>query len=126
MNTAVVRVGQAVSTASTVTALPTVVNLNLYAGDDFYLDLTVTNPDGSAADLSTAVATAQVRAHTSAPDPPLATFTATIAGNVIHLHLHSVDTATLTAGVWDCQIATPDITTLVAGSVTVTGEVTRP
>jgi hypothetical protein len=126
MNTApAVRVGKAAAT--TITALPMTVNLDLYAGDDFYLDLTVTNPDGTAADLSTAVATAQVRAKATDPDPPLAAFVATITGNVIRLHLASTASQQLTGpAVWDCQVATPDITTLAAGTVTMSGDVTRP
>src|SRR6059036_3254727 len=87
-----------------IVALPTVIDLELYAGDDFYLDLTVTNPDGTAADLTTAVASAQIRAAANAADP-MATFAATITGNVIHLHLTAAAAASLVSGVWDCQIA---------------------
>jgi hypothetical protein len=111
--------------ATAITALPTTVDLALYEGDDFYLDLVVTNPDGSAADLSTAVASAQVRTTADTTDPQ-AQFTATITGNVIHLHLDHIAASVMSNGVWDCQIATPDITTLAAGKVTVTQEVTRP
>jgi hypothetical protein len=113
------------SPATTVTALPIEVDLVLYQGDDFYLDLIVSNPDGTDADLSTAIATAEIHTNT-ATTTPLAVFNATIIGNVIHLHLPSGESTNLTApGVWDCQIATPDITTLVAGRVTPTAEVTR-
>jgi hypothetical protein len=108
-----------------IVAQPAVVNLALYAGDDFYLDVTVTNPNGSAADLSSAVAQAQIR---TAPedDPPIAVFAVTITANVIHLHLTHAASTGLVSGVWDCQIATPDVTTLAAGTVIVTPEVTYP
>jgi hypothetical protein len=110
----------------TVSALPQVVNLILVQGDDFYLDLVVTNADGSAADLSTATASAQIRK--SATDPTIAAaFTASITTNVVHLHLpHAASAPLSSSAVWDCQITTPDITTIAAGTVTVELEVTRP
>jgi hypothetical protein len=115
----------------TITALPTAQDIQLYIGDDFYCDVTVTNPDGSAADLSSVTAAAQVRASASDTNT-LAVFTCTIAGNIIHLKLPHTETVKLTAGsaaVWDCQITASgsgDITTLVAGKITGTAEVTRP
>ena len=112
----------------TITALPAVVNLSLYQGDDFFLDLTVTNPDGSAAELTSATPSADIKASKTAPDA-LATFDAevdAILTNVIHLHLPHLQAAQLTPGsaVWDCQIEDTQVFTLAAGSVTITGEVT--
>jgi hypothetical protein len=109
-----------------ISVLPLPVNLLLYQGDDFFLDLTATNPDGSATDLTGMTAQAQIRVTIGAPDPPLATFTAPIDGNVIHLHLPHTEAEKLAAGVcyWDCQISGLQWYTLAAGKVTVTGEVT--
>jgi hypothetical protein len=116
---------EAAASEQTIVALPAKVNLDLYAGDDFYLDLTVTNPDGSDADLSAAVPTAQIRT-TDVDANVAATFEVTVNGNVISLHLVNTDTAQLPPqAVWDCQIATPDVTTLVAGTVTTTADVTH-
>ena len=110
----------------TVGALPLPVNLLLYEGDDFFLDLTVTDSLGAAVDMTGATPTAQIR---DVPDSPtlLATFTCTTTTNVIHLHLPAAEAAKLSApaAVWDCQIATPNILTLVAGTVTVTPQVTE-
>jgi hypothetical protein len=107
---------------------PECVNLALYRGDDFYIDITVTYQDsGDPADLSNALATAMIRARAGDQRAPLASFAATIEGNVIHLHLTSTASAGLpTSAVWDCQIATPDVTTLVAGTITTTPDVTHP
>ena len=116
------------TTTPTVSGLPTPVNLALYQGDDFYMDLTVDNPDGTPADLTGAVASALIRSAPGAADPPMATITATVdvALSVVHLHLPHTEAANLAAGgaAWDCQIATPDVTTLAAGRVTVTAQVT--
>jgi hypothetical protein len=107
--------------------LPTPVPLELWRGDDFPLDLTVTNYDGSAANLTGATAAAQVRI--SATDTvAAAVFTATISGNVVHLKLPHAESVKLLAGTatWDCQLtqATGDVVTLAAGNVLVKGQVT--
>ena len=110
-----------------IVSLPQAVNLTLYAGDDFYLDLTVTEPGGAAADLTGCTASSQIRA-TPGATTVLATMTGTIVGNVITLHLDSTDAVSLANGVWDAQLVREngDIVTLVAGTVTVSPEVTRP
>lgn len=115
--------GQSVGT------LPVVVDLVLYRGDDFYLDVTVTDTGGGPFDLTGYTASAQVRVSADTADPPAATFTATIAANVIHLHLANVAAAGLPPlGVWDVQItdAAGVVTTLAYGAVTTTPDVTRP
>jgi len=110
---------------TTITALPLPVDLAVYQGDDIRFTLTVTDADGSATDLTGAVATSQIRTSPADTDI-LATFDCTIAANVITLHLPSAQSTNLTANaVWDCQIATPEVLTLVAGKVTVALEVTR-
>jgi hypothetical protein len=109
-----------------VSALPAVVNLKIYAGDDFDLDVTVTNEDGSAADLTGYTASATVRPSVLAPQA--AVFQATITANVIHLHLSNTDTAGLDgAMVWDCQVAKADLSdvvTLAAGQLRAAAQVT--
>jgi hypothetical protein len=115
-------------TTTSVIALPQPVNLSLYAGDDFYLDLVLTSAvDASALDLSGCSCQAQIRA-TAADSTVLAAFVTSILGNVVTLHLSHTVSATLVPGVWDAQLiaANGDIVTLVAGSVTVAPEVTRP
>lgn len=111
-----------------ISTLPVTVNLKLYQGDDFKLDLTVTDPDGTPADLAGMTAAAVIRLTVGAPDPPEATFTATIdpGGDIVHLHLPHTEASKLAPGVcyWDCQISATETYTLAAGKVTVTGQVT--
>ena len=111
---------------ATITQLPATVNLVIYQGDDFYLDLTVTDASGGAADLTGFTATAEVRSAPGATTgPPMSTFTCTIAANIIHLHLPASEAANLNnPASWDCQIEATDVITLVAGKVTVTLQVT--
>lgn len=110
----------------TIDALPLVVNLLLYAGDDFYLDLTVTNPDGTDADLEGMAARAQIRARAGSPDV-MAAFDAELEGNVIRLHLTSDASRGLSGkGVWDCQLYDGDTATLASGRVTFTAAVSQP
>jgi hypothetical protein len=118
----------AASGCTVLVSVPACANLTLYRGDDFYIDITVTYRDsGLPADLGTAVATAMIRAKAGDQGAPLASFNATIEANVIHLHLTSAASSALpTSAVWDCQIATPDVTTLVAGTITTTPDVTHP
>jgi hypothetical protein len=111
-----------------ISALPLEVDLALYKGDDFYLDLILTDPDGSDTDLSAATPSAQIRVAPN--DDLLAVFDTTVDGNTIHLHLPHDQSINLQPGqcAWDAQITTStDITTtLVAGAVSVAGEVTMP
>lgn len=90
-----------------VSAVPQTVNLFLYKGDDFWLDLIVTNPDGSDTDLSAATASAQIRTAPNVDDI-MASFDASIEANVIHLHLPHAQASDLIAGscAWDAQIST--------------------
>jgi hypothetical protein len=106
-------------------ALPQTVNLNLYQGDDFFLDIVVTNEDGSDYDLTNMTARAQVRA-TPAATEVMANFAATITDSTIHLHLVGSQAARLApTASWDCEISGTETLTLVAGTVRTTQEVTR-
>ena len=112
----------------TLTAIPAEVDLQLYAGDDFTFTITVNNPDGTATDLTGFTAMAQVRAAASLSSPVLASFTPSIAGNVITLHLPSTGSTGLPPTcVYDAQMTDTNsvVTTLVAGTVTVAPQVTQ-
>lgn len=114
------------------TSLPAPVNLSLYAGDDFAFTISVANPDGSAMDLTGYTVAAQIRA-TPTSSTVLGSFTCTLVtpptGGIISCALPNTVTATLASGgAFDVQMTSgaSTITTLVAGTVTVTGDVTRP
>jgi hypothetical protein len=112
---------------TTITALPTQVDLNLYQGDDFTMTLTVTNPDDSEVDLAETIVEAQVR-KTANDEEVLARFTPAYSGNVITLWLPGSESAKISgSAVWDCHVtdAGGRITTLAAGKITTTAEVTR-
>jgi hypothetical protein len=113
--------------ASTVTGLPAAVNLLVYQGDDLYLDLAVTSK-GAPADLTGFTAKSQIRS-TPPSTTVLAELLTTISASTIHLHLVHTDAATLPVqpAVWDCQLtdASGNISTIAAGTVTVTAEITR-
>jgi len=113
---------------TTVGAIPAAVDLAVYQGDDFGpLTLTVTNPDGSAANLTGATFKAQIRSAPGAATV-LASFTTSVATNVITLTMAATDTLTLPAGAaWDCQMTTSagKIQTLAAGQVKTTADVSR-
>lgn len=117
---------QVASPPQTIDARPVAVNLLLYQGDDFYLDLVVTQPDGTPADLTGMTPRAEIR-KTAEDVVVLAAFTATVAGNVVSLHLAHTASTDLTAGVWDCQVTdgTDGVWTLAAGTVETDAEVTR-
>lgn len=113
----------------TVNAIPQAVDLLLYQGDDFFLDVTVNNADGTPFTMTGWVPKAQIR-----PTPPdetvVAELTCTAASNVVSIHLLHVDSALLTEPLyaWDVQVThTADgvVTTLCYGIVNMTLEVTR-
>lgn len=109
-------------------ATPT--NLNIYAGDDYAADITVLNPDGTDADLTGYTAQSQIRTSLSDTSPDgVAQFATSIAANVVTITLDHDVSKTLTRSVyfWDLQVIdeTGWITTLVAGQIFVTKEVTK-
>jgi hypothetical protein len=111
-----------------VTVLPLTVNLNIYQGDDFYLDVLVTDADSNPINVTNMSPMSQIR---TVPDGPsiLASFTCTVDAtttNLIHLHLAATDSNSLPANcVWDLQLSQPDVTTVAAGTVNVTLQVTQ-
>lgn len=110
-------------------ALPTRVDLRLYAGDDVTVKITVNNPDGTPADLAGASAKAQIRGRATDLDP-VAEFVCVVdATGFVLCGLDAAATAALPrSGVWDCELMFADgspTTTIVSGSVRTLAEVTR-
>ena len=111
-----------------VVTVPLTVNLDVYQGDDFYLDLTVQDSLGNPIGLSGWTVQSTVRPAPGAK--VVATFTGTVDtvnNTVIHLHLPHVEAQNLQRkGVWDCQVVdlSGNVLTLVAGTVTASLEVT--
>lgn len=107
------------------------VNLTIYQGDDFAADITVTEPDGTTpADLTGFTAQSQIRTSLTDTSPNgVAEFQTGIEGNVITIVLRHDVTETLTkpSYVWDLQLIDGSgwITTILAGQINVTKEVTR-
>jgi hypothetical protein len=111
------------SLVAQVTPLPQVVDLALYAGDDFAAVLTL---DGT---LSTAGASvlSQVRPGRDS-NVVLAEFGASVSGQAVTLTLPGAATEGLAGAlVWDCQLtlATGLVRTVAGGSLAVTRDVTR-
>jgi hypothetical protein len=106
-------------------AQPYPVNLTIYQGDDFFLYLTVTDTLGNPINMDGWTAAAQVRA---APGTQvIAAFTATTSANQVALQLPHLEAMKLPRkAVWDCQVTdlAGVVTTLVAGKVAATPEVT--
>lgn len=112
---------------TTVSELPLPVNLALYTGDDFTMQLTVTNPDNTPTDFTGAVVTSQIRPKANS-NAITASFAVTVTTNVITLMLSNQQTQPLVGGfVWDCQVLSEsqEVTTLAAGKVNFTQDVTR-
>ena|SRR5262252_3969737 len=109
-------------------------DLALYQGDDFYQAVAFTLDDGSPFDLTGWTFASQIRqAPADTATAVLVQLTATIydaPGGLIELTAAHTLTEGITAGkaVWDLQGTDPagKITTFLAGSVTITAEVTRP
>lgn len=101
----------------TVEAKPTPINIAFPAGDDYYLDLTLSD-EGAPVDLTGASAEAWVRLGTQV----LAHFAVTIEDNVLHLHLDDAETAVLPVHCeWECQLTRGgDLSTIASGMVSVT------
>ena len=118
--------------SSTITALPVALTLQLYQGDDFSFTIAVTNPDGSAMNLTGYSVSGQIKAKGS-DTTALATFTCALTnptGGIITVTLPAAQSLLVTTGaVFDIQMtsgAPVTITTLVSGTITMTGDVTRP
>jgi hypothetical protein len=114
--------------------LPLGVNITLMSGDDFTLAVDVADPDsGDPADLSGAVAIAQIRA---APleqplpppgPPPLGEWYVQVEASTVWLHLQSATSWALPrASVWDCKLDWDGRhSTLAGGNITLMPSVSR-
>jgi len=111
-----------------ITAQPAFIDLLIYQGDDFFLDVQVNYPDGTPVDATAMSPMSQIRA-TPADENILASFTITLdttTAGLMHLQLAHADATVLPQTcVWDFQLTLPNVTTLIAGNVTATREVTR-
>lgn len=109
-------------------ALPLNVDLLGYQGDDLYLDVAVTDPDdGSPVDLTGHTAESQIRS-TPPSTEIMAAFDATIAGNIIHLHLPADQSSTVSPpAAWDVQTTDTNgiVRTYAYGLVRMQQQVTR-
>jgi hypothetical protein len=111
-----------------VVVLPAEINLTFYQGDDFFLDMTVTDPLNNPINCTNAQPTSQIR---PAPEDPnvLANITVTVDAtttNLLHLHVASADSTYLPLNsAWDIQLSSPSITTIAAGTVTCNPQVTQ-
>lgn len=117
---------------------PATLNLDIYRGDskDVYFRVRDKNTDGSPGPykvLTGATPKSQIRADKNNP-AVLAEFTASLDDQVarpggVLLHLTGAQTTAITpdTAVWDVQVthANGDVTTYLAGTVTITGDVTR-
>lgn len=115
--------------------LPVSKNISLYQGDSFDMKLRLRSMDSlgqpsNPIDLTGATAIAQIR-DTAAASSVLTSFTITIPTStevgMVYLSLSPTQTASLTKGVYDLQITFADnsVRTLLAGSITVTPDVSR-
>jgi hypothetical protein len=112
----------------TVTVLPAEINLHIYQGDDFFLDLTVTDQNNNPLDVTNSSVMSQIRSSFNSPNL-LANIGIIIDGTtvgLIHMHLAAQDSDNLPlACVWDIQLSSPAVQTIAAGTVTVTPQVTQ-
>jgi len=110
--------------------MPARADLNIYQGDDYAAEVAITNADGTPADLTSCVASAQIRLYPADRSPSVVVeITAMIGSSAVLLSIPSDETEKLVREqyVWDLQLTFPDsIVTVLNGKVNVTLEVTRP
>jgi len=105
-------------------------NITIYQGDTYAHELRIKNSSNANVNITSRTYTGQVRKKRNS-DTAAATFTSEItnaANGIVVLSLTSAQTANIAAGtyVYDFQETNGTIiTTLITGTVTVTGEVSR-
>jgi len=112
----------------TLTNLPATINMQLQAGDSFAFELDVTDDVGDPWDLSECVVLAQIRPTASGNLAGAFTPSVTESGS-LRLELPAAVSAALPrSAVWDVDVTEANgwVTTLAAGSITMTPEVSRP
>lgn len=110
-----------------VSALPQEVDLAVFVGDDFTLQIAVTEDDGTASDLTNATVEANIYGRTL-DDPPIAAFDPLVdLTGTIYLQLTSATSSTLPKHcLWDCAVElNGDTKTLAGGKLTVVSSVVR-
>ena len=110
--------------------MPSKLDLKIYQGDDFPGLVTLYNQDGTASDITGHTASAQIRRAVADEEPEVTVEieTTVIPPNQIVLAIPHAQTEALSGEyVWDLQLTSPGgmITTVVAGKVKLTQEVTR-
>jgi hypothetical protein len=122
-----------VGTTTAITALPVTVNLSLYMGDDFTMTINVQNPDGTPVDLTGSTVTGMVKksaSDTTAAGNLTCTLVTPATGGQISVLLANTVSSGLTTGpyVYDVQWKSAGnmILTLIAGTLGLTQDVTRP
>jgi hypothetical protein len=111
----------------TLVTLPRPVHIVAYQADDFMFTLTVFDAEGDPADLDTTVVAAEIAA-VPRPGPIVGQFAVGVDQNEITLHLeHATSEILPLRCVWDCQLTSDTnwVTTIVAGNLTLTADVTR-
>ena len=109
---------------------PGAADITLYQGDDFACVVDVSNADGTPADLTGYVVLAQLRRSVAdeAPEVELE-FTTQINGSMILLSLtHEQTAGMIDRYAWDLDLTDTAgmVTTVLAGRVAITQEVSRP
>lgn len=105
-------------------------NISIYKGDTYTHEVSIKDSSNTAIDISGRTYLAQVRRTASSTDVVL-TFTSTVTdaeGGVLQLSLTSDQTSNLQSGnyTYDLQETNgSNVLTLMYGSITVTGDVTR-
>jgi len=110
----------------TITVLPQEIDLVIYEGDDFFMDMIVTDANSQPVDVTNAQPMSQIR---DAPDGNLlASLVITVdttQTNLMHIQLQAADSNGLPANcAWDIQLSSPTIVTLARGTVQVHPQVT--
>lgn len=108
-------------------ALPAIVNISLYAGDDFSQELAFDDEDGLPINLTGATIAAKWKpSYGSSTSQAFTVVVDDAVNGEVTVSLTDTATATMTNGVWDLQSTSAGgaITTLVGGRVSVYQQVT--
>lgn len=105
-------------------------DLQIYQGDDYAATVSVQYRDGAAVDLTGYTAEAQIRRDVAdKATEVLVQIGVTVGTSSVALAIPHAQTAALAGGSyrWDLQLIGPDgeVTTVIAGKVEVTAEITR-
>jgi hypothetical protein len=109
--------------------VPVYYSVELYRGDSFRMQVRLWADAGKTqpVDLTGASVAAEIRPAPGAI--PAASFTCAITANVIDVSLSAADSLNVPqSAYWDLQItyASGDVQTVIAGGVSVRGEITQP